>query len=732
MKKLLAVIVVISLLSFPLHLDAISTFEATQSGSARTDLNLEGGYVEDIAIAPNGTIYAASNSPNGIFASTNGGASWHGPSGNADMGSPIDVEVDGASNAYVIAGIDLYKTTNNGSSWSKLSSGKGNYDQTMLYAQNKLLVPSRDGSIDLSSNGGSSFSNVTIASGQRITSLASSPTAGTFYALVGSGTTTLYSSTDGGASWAPTGKAGDYSVVGVNQTSGRIVLAGNTNEYSDNGGGAWSSMGTGGSGHITFSSNRTYIGPSWTDNDGGTWHNLQNEAASYTSILKGDSFAVDGSNSNIMYIKSGRGIAKTTDGGANWTDICSGMTGITVNDISQARNKNVVWIAAYGGLARCSNFTSSSPTWTFPILPSVSVDSATSVWVNPSNTNTVLAGALQRIWLTTDGGSSWTGIDTGLTGDVKDFEAKSDLSVIYAAVGGQNGGGVLKSTDGGASWSSAGLSGPPVNTIAISGSYVYAGCGREFASTSSTRGIYRYNGSSWTHLADDTAGKLINDLLGVGSTIYAASGETGQGGVFKSTNNGSSWSELKKGLPTDGWFKALARESGSSTLYVSTSRPAGTSYIYKSMDDGASWGKYYTGLKDEGFNALLFDALVSGSNTGLFAYKSKAILSIAKKGKIKGKSRIKVVLKDKVTKKALRNRLIRLYKKVKVRKRIKKRKRWVWVWRLIARKRTNKKGLLYFYIRPSKKTSYRTKWIPKSRKDKSNYLSAISKAIAVK
>lgn len=715
---------------------AINSFNLSQVNSSRTSLNLEGGAVEDMTIAPNGTIYVCTNSPNGIFTTTNGGATWSGPSGNSDMGSPSNVETDPSSNAYISSGIKLFKSSNNGDTWTELTGGRGDYNQALLYTQNKLLAASRDSSVDISSDGGATFTNVVVATGAQISFLASSPTAGTFFALVREGSTmTLYKSVDGGSSWSTTGKSGDYQVVGADPNdANHIVLAGREFSYTTNGGTSWLTMAFtphGASvGHVTFrtSDSRLYVGASFTDDNGATeWHNMQDEATSFQSILQGNAFAIDPSNSNIMYIRSGRGMAKTTDNGSNWVDVVTGMSGVVVSDISQSTDKNTAWIAAHGGLAKTTNFTSSSPTWSFPIIPTTAIDFATSVWVNPTNANIVLAGAGIQLWRSADGGDTWT--DTGQTigGTVKDIEATPDTGTIYAAFGGNFNGGVVKSTDSGVSWVSTDAPSISFNALAIgSDGSVYAGAGKEFDSTAGTRGIFKYNGASWTQLSGDPSTYLINDILIVNSAIYAAGGETEKGGIFKSTDGGSTWTELTKGLPLDGWFKSLARESGStSVLYASTGRPAGTSYIYKSMDGGNTWGLYYTGLKDEAFNCLLYDSLVGGSNTGVFNYKSKASLSLSKRGR-RGYARIgkriviKTTLIDKATKKPLGGRQIRLYQKVRNR------------WKLIAKNKTKSSGFFNRYVKLRSRNSYfKTVWAPGGRRDKNNYLSVTSGVLKV-
>src|SRR5206468_3734344 len=134
-------------------------------------------------------------------------------------------------------------------------------------------------------------------------------------------------------------------------------------------------------------------------------------------------------------------------------------------------------------------------------------------------------------------------------------------STLYA---GTYGGGVYKSTSGGAGWSA-------VNT-----------------------GLPYYYGRYYfrpyvTALAIDPQ---------TPTTLYAG---TGGSGVFKSTDGGASWSAVNTGLPYSGpsytphysYVPALAIDPQTpATLYAGTSG----SGVFKSTDGGASWNAVNTGL----------------------------------------------------------------------------------------------------------------------------------------
>src|SRR3990167_8437612 len=94
------------------------------------------------------------------------------------------------------------------------------------------------------------------------------------------------------------------------------------------------------------------------------------------------------------------------------------------------------------------------------------------------------------------------------------------------------------------SWTavSGGLSDFRVNAFAVSGSNIFAGTqsGGVFLSTN--------NGSSWSAVNNGLTNLFVNAFAVSGSNIFAGSANT-NGGVFLSTNNGSSWSAVLPNVP---------------------------------------------------------------------------------------------------------------------------------------------------------------------------------------
>jgi photosystem II stability/assembly factor-like uncharacterized protein len=229
------------------------------------------------------------------------------------------------------------------------------------------------------------------------------------------------------------------------------------------------------------------------------------------------------------------------------------------------------------------------PPWT-PVgpQPSTSPDFApfvsgrvTALAVNPSSPNNVYLGAAQGgVWKTTDGGTTWTPLT-----DSQPSLAVGSLAVdpstctaapaacqtIYVGTGEENfaidsyyGAGVLKSMDGGTTWTqdntfkalipiSSRSSGPRIGALAIhpvNRSILLAAV--QGSGSTLQSGVWRSTdgGMSWTHVLPIPTGIVATDVVFdradlTGNTAYAALGNFdasgGCNGVYKSADAGATW-----------------------------------------------------------------------------------------------------------------------------------------------------------------------------------------------
>src|ERR1035437_8473058 len=248
--------------------------------------------------------------------------------------------------------------------------------------------------------------------------------------------------------------------------------------------------------------------------------------------------------------------------------------------------------------------------------------------VRPSNTSNLLVGGVAGgVWKSTDGGASWTpkidnGAQLAIGCMVKD---PSNENNIYAGTGegwgnvdAVYGGGIYKSTDFGDTWtllsSTIGtnvwnfrnvramafdLSG---NLYAVTWAYNY-----EYGVGSYTLngGLYisTNGGTSWTAINSGTF--ATNYFAGCdvvpfsSSIIIFATEDNGAtlGGIYRTTNSGSTWTQITASLPTTNYRRiAFAKDpNNASTAYAqfqSTnygSSDYGLAGIYKTSDAGATW-----------------------------------------------------------------------------------------------------------------------------------------------
>jgi photosystem II stability/assembly factor-like uncharacterized protein len=242
----------------------------------------------------------------------------------------------------------------------------------------------------------------------------------------------------------------------------------------------------------------------------------------------------------------------------------------------------------------------------------------------PSQPNVFYIGQVNGgVWKSTDYGRTWNPIfDHESSQSIGAIAvAPSDPNIVYVASGEglhrpdlSVGNGIYKSTDAGKTWTQLGLrDGEQIPALAVDPrdpNRVFAAVLGHPYGPSEERGIYRSTdgGATWQKVIskdENTGGSDVEIDPSNPDVVYAAMWEAREGpwedankfdgtggGLFKSTDGGSTWRQLTEGLPKDlaQIYVAIA-PSDSKRIYATLATASGGLHVYRSDDAGENWAK---------------------------------------------------------------------------------------------------------------------------------------------
>jgi photosystem II stability/assembly factor-like uncharacterized protein len=602
-----------------------------------------GGWLTSAAVSTTGVIYAGCD-VGGVYRSTNNGLTWTiinngllDYSVNAIVVDPIV-----PNTVYLGTNGGMYQSLDGGNSWTALRNGFPalNPDAYSAPIATIALDPNShltvyagigdsrhdlygQGKIYKSINGGLSWSIVNTGSSKISTTaiiygIAVDPTSSSIvYASTDKG---VYRSADGGVNWAA-----KNSGLGSSTNTRKIAIDATTHttlyltDFAKSG--SVKSK--------VFKS--TNSGTSWSAVLTGSVLGATGDDLRLSSEFK--ELIVDHRNPGTLYVGDYSWVTptvwKSTNSGSSWTDTSGGLHlgqwgqyvgymvyGMAIDpsnsnlysttsmEIYQSTDAGSNWYEIYNDenpvgsgyyLGRGMN---TAETWTLA--------------VDPTNANKVYAG----FWdigfeKSTNGGSTWK--RTGASLSVGDnFTALAvdpgNTSVIYAGTGGDNQGGVsqlVKSADAGETWTALGNlpTSYQINAVAI-----------DTTTPLSSRTLYvaLYGGGVYKSTNGGTSFSAVNSGLSTGNRytsslvisstnhliLYAGFDmeNTGNaGGVYKTTTGGTSWSR-SSGSPYS--IKGLAIDTLNPQNVFAAVRDTGSSDggLYRSQDGGATWSQRFWDL----------------------------------------------------------------------------------------------------------------------------------------
>jgi hypothetical protein len=270
--------------------------------------------------------------------------------------------------------------------------------------------------------------------------------------------------------------------------------------------------------------------------DGGAnWFPVNNGLVTTLSV---NALAVDPTDPSTVYAAFSLTLVKSTNGGASWSFSGSGLPSVTLVSLAiDPVTPSVVYAGASTANPRSAfKSTNAGGTW-IEINNGLPNHGITSFAIDPTNTQVLYAGSGSRAYKSTNGGNLWTAIFFSSSGVTPLAIDPSNTSTIYLGASS----GVFKSTNGGSTF---GLTGPgisgAVNTLVIdplNPSTLYAG--RSFGG-----GIYKTTnaGASWTTMS---AGLTIPNIKALTinpldpSTLYVGISSLTDAFVSKLNSSGS-------------------------------------------------------------------------------------------------------------------------------------------------------------------------------------------------
>lgn len=250
-----------------------------------------------------------------------------------------------------------------------------------------------------------------------------------------------------------------------------------------------------------------------------------------------------------------------------------------------------------------NGWTSIGPQPTDPGTVFVTAGRVNTIAIDPTDSNTLYIGAAEGgVWKSTNGGASWNPLTDGQPSLANGAIAldPSNPQTVYVGTGEENfaidsyyGAGILKSTNGGASWKN--IVGPFLH--AYIGGIAVSPTNTQVLLVSSDMGIWRSSdgAATWSQVLNGTGTAVLFDPTN-GDIAYAALGAPFGGfnnGVYKSTDGGKTWQGIRSGLPSTrvGRISLAIAPTTPATLYGALHDYATGSLIdiFKTNNGGNNW-----------------------------------------------------------------------------------------------------------------------------------------------
>jgi YVTN family beta-propeller protein len=540
------------------------------------------------------TIYVGTDG-GGIYKTTDGGTTWlplNGDSGSLGCRVVRSITLLGSSNIY--AGTwcrydsGLWFSNDAGHSWERKATSVIPSD-TQIHSVTRnstgtfIILSTRNYGVFVTLDAGATWAQSNTGmpvANPSIFDIQCSTACSTLLAYVeGYG---IYKSTDSGTTWAAssTGLPSNFAALGGITRDGTTAPP-------------------------TFYLGSDKQGIYRSTDDGVTWSSWGNTGTDPKTAFPRGITAKDTTATGKYYMRALDGVYRTLDDGLTWTASTMGNGSVLVNH--DVFDPSIAYITSTRPYKVSNIYAADWSSVRTQIDTGITGSTRNgAVYPDPVTAGVLYATTDNRgIFKSVNGGASWSAINSGLPSTIGQPGRltidSSNPQILY--LGFTSGGGLYKSTNAGASWTLAttgflNADASYVHRIEVDGANI-------FAATSD--GLYKSTNSagSWTRVynALDSGGRslaVVNVRLNPSNRqeVFIANSHTdadgtvlASSGILKSTNGGSSWTNV---LPRRQAENVRVLSGG--IVFAGLNDGPGQPPVLRSLDGGATWQSFSAGF----------------------------------------------------------------------------------------------------------------------------------------
>jgi photosystem II stability/assembly factor-like uncharacterized protein len=370
--------------------------------------------------------------------------------------------------------------------------------------------------------------------------------------------------------------------------------------------------------------NRVFLGTSTgvifvSEDNGHNWSRFAKLGAGDDYVL--DHIAFDPQHDKTIFVsawsvqdQSAGDIFRTHNGGKEW-EALPAMHGKSVRAMAVSASDDKVVVA--GALDGVYRSTDGGNNWQKISPGDGIVKNIESIAVDPKDPNTVYAGTWHLAWKTSDGGANWQHINKGMIDDSDVFSiivSSANPSEVFASACS----GIYKSVSGGDLFEK--IKGIPFTARRTrvlkqdpsNPEIVYAG---------TTEGLWKSmdEGKNWKRVSNPEV--VVNDVLIDPRNSQRVLLATDRSGVLASDDGAASFTASNHGYSHRYVSAILADNKESNTIYIGLVNDREFGGVFSSRDGGQSWQQQSMGLEGRDVFTLKqasSGTLIAGTNRGMF------------------------------------------------------------------------------------------------------------------